>query len=224
MASFRLSTLRRAILFATRPWLWQTQRLEIEKLGGDPFAVFEQWYESAQKCWQLEFPDAMCLSTIGPNGNPEGRMVLLKGFSRDGFVFYTNSESRKGLALRANPRAALTFYWEPYQRQIRIVGSVSEVGDEVSDEYFATRPRRSQLGAWASKQSSKVTEKGLLEKRLKEFTDKYRDQVVPRPSYWKGFSVRPFEIEFWQLRANRLHDRISYTLDEDQWSVRRLFP
>ena len=222
---FRLSTVRKGLLLALRPWLWSVRPLHARSMLPDPIAQFAAWYRRALRCLTLEFPDAMCLSTIDENGSPDGRFVLLKGFDDRGFVFFTNAESRKGRSLAQRPQAALSFYWEPLQRQVRVQGNVEEASAAEADEYFASRARLSRIGAWASQQSRPLSSYAELRARVKEFQKKYPGSEIPRPPYWRGYRVIPRRIEFWQLRANRLHDRFVYERqDEGQWRMQRLYP
>jgi len=187
--------------------------------------LFDAWYRRAKRCFWLEFPDSMCLSTLDQDGFPDGRMVLLKAYDRRGFVFYTNGLSRKGRSLARLPRAGLTFYWEALQRQVRIQGGVESVSDAESDAYFSSRLRRSQIGAWASLQSQELESRKILEGRVKEFALRFRGQAVPRPPHWHGYRVVPHRIEFWRLRLNRLHDRFLYLKQPDgSWEIARLYP
>jgi pyridoxamine 5'-phosphate oxidase len=168
----------------------------------------------------------MTLATVDRNGLPNARMVLLKGFDERGFVFYTNGDSIKGHELADAPKAALTFYWKSLQRQVRLRGSVQAVSSEEADAYFATRSRMAQIGAWASKQSAALESRLAFEKAIARFTAKFAIGTVPRPSYWSGYRVVPSEIEFWQERPFRLHDRISFTRASSNapWTKTRLYP
>ncbi|NLF25355.1 MAG: pyridoxamine 5'-phosphate oxidase [Deltaproteobacteria bacterium] len=209
----------------TRPWLWSVRPLCEQDLNPDPFAQFERWFRRARRSLSLEFPEAMCLSTVRPDGFPDGRLVLLKGFDHNGFVFYTNTLSSKGRSLAEQPKAALTMYWEPLQRQVRIRGTVQTVTADEADAYFASRHRSSCIGAWASLQSEPLRERAELEKRVLEFKQRFKGQPVPRPPHWSGYRLKPDEIEFWQLRASRLHDRFVYTKNEqEKWQIQRLYP
>lgn len=192
----------------------------------DPIAVFQDAFARAQRLDRavLPEPSAMSLATVGADGAPTLRVVLLKGVDEKGFVFYTNLESRKGRDLRANPRAALCFYWSALDLQIRVDGTVAQVSDEEADEYFASRPRGSQIGAWASRQSEVIEPAGELDARVARYEREYAGRDVPRPGFWSGFRVFPERIEFWRNRANRLHDRTCYTRDGDQWKVETLYP
>jgi pyridoxamine 5'-phosphate oxidase len=189
----------------------------------DPIAQFAQWYERAQATVK-PLPDAVALATATPAGHPSLRMVLLKGFDAHGFVFYTNYRSRKGRELARNPRAALLFYWGEFERQVRIDGRVERLMARESEEYFATRPRGSQLSAWASPQSALVAGRGPLERRFAAFARKYPD-AVPRPPQWGGYRLVPEAFEFWQGREDRLHDRILYRrVRGGRWRIERLAP
>lgn len=189
----------------------------------DPIALFGSWLEAA---WKTEPSDAnaMTLATIDPEGRPQARIVLLKGHNGSGFVFYTNTFSRKGLALEAVPFAALCFHWKTQRRQVRIEGQVGFVTDEEADEYFASRPRDSRIGAWASQQSQKLESRTVLEDAVKRMEAEYAEKEVPRPPHWSGYRVRPERIEFWQEGAFRLHDRIEYLSTGGNWVSRRLYP
>lgn len=217
--------MRHIICLLLKPWVILSRGLHREDLLPDPIQQFELWYKHIRRLFWLEFPDAMCLSTLSDDGLPDGRMVLLKHVDAGGFVFYTNSNSCKGRALAQHPKAALTFYWDSLQRQVRVQGKVVEVSEAESDQYFKTRPRRSQLGAWASAQSEVLISRSELDRRVAEFDTKFKGQLVPRPPYWKGYRVVPFRIEFWKLRLNRLHDRFVYTRQADSnWKIERLYP
>jgi pyridoxamine 5'-phosphate oxidase len=195
-----------------------------EDMKDDPIEQFADWYKKAKKSGGMRQPETMCLSTIDDQGFPDARMVLLKGFSQEGFIFYTNINSIKGNALKARPQVCLTFYWEKLWRQIRIQGSASQVTDAEADAYFRTRPRLSQLGAWASMQSSPLADRSILDGRVEEFRRRFEGKNVPRPEFWTGFRVRPERMEFWQLRPNRLHDRFLYTRIQNRWDITRLYP
>jgi pyridoxamine 5'-phosphate oxidase len=191
----------------------------------EPLRLFAAWFEQAKRSESVN-PEAMTLSTVDAAGQPNGRMVLLKGFDARGFVFYTNLESAKGQELAGAPKAALTFYWKSLQRQVRLRGSVEPVSAAEADAYFATRSRMAQIGAWASKQSEPLESRLAFEKAVARYTAKYPLGTVPRPPYWSGYRVVPVAIEFWQERPFRLHDRIVFTrADADApWSKTRLYP
>jgi pyridoxamine 5'-phosphate oxidase len=191
----------------------------------DPLALFAGWYEEAKKS-EPDVPEAMTLASVGPDGTPSARMVLLKDFDAAGFVFYTNYQSRKGEQLQAHPKAALLFHWKSLKRQVRIEGSIAKTTAEEADAYFATRQRGSQIGAWASEQSRPLESRFALEKRVAEFGARYLVGAVPRPPHWSGFRLKPTLIEFWQDQAFRLHDRLEYrrTSAEAPWTTRTLYP
>jgi pyridoxamine 5'-phosphate oxidase len=199
------------------------QPLTEKSVENDPLAQFARWYGEAQVT-EKPLPDAVALATATPAGHPSLRMVLLKGFDAHGFVFYTNFRSRKGRELARNPRAALLFYWGEIGRQVRIDGRVEKLMARESDEYFDTRPRGSQLSAWASPQSALVAGRGPLERRFAAFARKYPD-AVPRPPHWGGYRLVPEAFEFWQGREDRLHDRILYRrVRGGRWRIERLAP
>lgn len=193
----------------------------LEDLGPDPFKVFEEWLADAYDHAQPE-PDAMAVATSRPDGQVSVRFVLLRGYDRLGFVFYTNRQSRKGEDLEVNPRAALAFRWEAVQRQVRISGPVEIVADAESDAYFSGRPRGSQLSAWASDQSRPLAAKAELDRRLAEVDTRFAGETIPRPSWWGGYRVVPDQFEFWQQGEYRLHDRFEYCRGPDAgwWCVR----
>jgi pyridoxamine 5'-phosphate oxidase len=191
----------------------------------EPIELFKQWFAEAKQR-EVNDPDAMSLATVDASGLPDVRMVLLKGVDHRGFVFYTNVESAKGEELKGNPQAALCFHWKSLERQVRVRGSVVAVSVEEADAYFATRPKDSQIGAWASRQSRPMEGRFALEKEVARFTAKYALSSVPRPPHWSGFRVQPLQIEFWRARVFRLHERLRYrreTLDSP-WITDRLFP
>ena len=193
-------------------------------LETNPFKQFKTWFDQALNA-QLPEPNAMTLATSTMEGKPSARMVLLKDFSDRGFVFYTNYLSHKGQELATNPQAALVFWWAQLERQVRIEGKVCQVSPQESDEYFHSRPINSQLGAWVSNQSQIVNSREVLEQRQEELIVQYEQQIIPRPPHWGGFRVVPTEIEFWQGRPSRLHDRLLYRLqDNNKWLIERLSP
>ncbi|BAY33001.1 pyridoxal 5'-phosphate synthase [Nostoc carneum NIES-2107] len=200
------------------------QDLSETEVSPNPFIQFKQWFDQALAA-QLPEPNAMTLATAMPDGKPSARMVLLKNFDEQGFVFFTNYNSRKGQELAENPQAALVFWWAELERQVRITGQVERVSEAESDQYFYSRPENSRLGAWASNQSEVIESREVLEQRLQELQDKYENQEIPRPGNWGGLRVIPTEIEFWQGRPSRLHDRLLYTrLDNGDWKIERLSP
>jgi pyridoxamine 5'-phosphate oxidase len=191
----------------------------------EPFALFCQWYAEA-KSSEPNDPDAMALATADATGNPDIRMVLLKHFDQEGFVFYTNFESAKGTQLADNPHAAICFHWKSLRRQVRIRGPVTQVSDAEADAYFATRPKDSQIGAWASRQSRELEGRFALEKEIARYAAKFAFSSVPRPDYWSGYRVRPLSIEFWRDRPFRLHDRTCYRREDfsQPWAIIHLYP
>lgn len=189
----------------------------------DPIAQFKIWFDESIKAEQPD-PEAMTLSTAAGDGRVSARIVLLRGIDERGFVFFTNYQSRKSSELMANPYASLTFYWFSLNRQIRIEGDVEKVSTQESEEYFKTRPRGSQLGAWASPQGEEIADRAALDRMFSEVDRRFKDLPIPCPPFWGGFRVKPLRIEFWQGRESRLHDRILYTLQKDQWTISRLAP
>jgi pyridoxamine 5'-phosphate oxidase len=189
----------------------------------DPMRQFQLWFEQALAADILE-PNAMTLATATKDGIPSARIVLLKGVSDRGFVFFTNYESHKGQELAENPHAALVFLWKALERQVRIEGTVEKVSDAETVAYFHSRPRESQLGAWVSDQSQVIANREVLEQRLAELSQKYQNQEIPRPPHWGGYYLIPHTIEFWQGRPSRLHDRLRYRLDNHHWIIERLAP
>jgi pyridoxamine 5'-phosphate oxidase len=201
-----------------------TLELHEQDLLPDPIALAQRWFADAQASG-IEQHDAMTLATATPEGRPSARAVLLKGIDARGFAFFTNYESRKARELDANPHAALVLLWVPLQRQLRVTGRVERLSDEESDAYFATRPRGSQLGAWASQQSRPLPDRTELEERWAALDERYGGGTVPRPPHWGGYRVVPDEIEVWQGRANRLHDRFAYVRTPGGgWTHARLAP
>lgn len=201
-----------------------TQPLNDSDLDPDPFVQFGRWFEEAKPRQPLA--ETMTLATANSDGEVSARLVLLKGFDQHGFTFYTNYNSRKCSQLHENPRAALVFWWQPQDRQVRIEGAVCRTAEEESDAYFATRPRGSQIGAWASDQSKVIAGRGDLDARFEELSATYKDRPIPRPPHWGGYRVIPILFEFWQGRPDRLHDRFIYRLraDRKDWVLERLSP
>jgi pyridoxamine 5'-phosphate oxidase len=189
----------------------------------DPFALFDEWFAEA-KASEPNDPEAMALATADDVGNPEVRMVLLKGHGPDGFIFYTNEQSAKAEQIAANPRAALLFHWKSLRRQVRIEGQTERVSAEQADAYFATRARDSQLGAWASDQSRPLDSRATFEQRFEEVQRRYEGKNVPRPPHWGGYLVVPERIEFWTDRPHRLHERRLFVRDGNDWSEGLLYP
>lgn len=200
-----------------------TPELREQDLPPDPLTLVRRWFAEAHAAG-IEQADAMTLATATPDGRPSARAVLLKGVDARGFAFFTNYESRKARELEANPHAALVLLWIAQQRQVRATGAVVRLSAEESDAYFATRPRGSQLGAWASQQSRPLPQRAELEDRVAALEARYDGAVVPRPPHWGGYRVEPDEVEVWQGRPNRLHDRIAYTRTADGWERTRLQP
>ena len=200
------------------------ESLDISDVLSDPVEQFDKWFQEALNANVLE-ANAMNLATISEHGRPTSRIVLLKGVERGCFVFYTNYQSQKGRELEKNPACALTFFWPELERQVRIEGLAERLPHEQSEIYFQSRPRGSQIGAWSSPQSSVIANRELLEKRVDEISKRFDGQsVLPKPQQWGGYRVAPFEIEFWQGRPSRLHDRIVYSLVDQAWKINRLAP
>jgi pyridoxamine 5'-phosphate oxidase len=192
-------------------------------MATDPHKLFEEWFAEARVA-EPELPEAVALATADTSGSPSVRMVLLKGHDARGFVFYTNSRSRKGGELAANPRAALLFHWKSLRRQVRVEGPVEPVGEGEADAYFASRARESQLGAWASDQSQPMASRDLFETRYLALAAEHEGRDVPRPPHWWGYRVAPDRIEFWEDRAHRLHERRLFVRDGQGWSESLLYP
>ena len=199
-------------------------QLDEADVARDPVEQFGRWFSDAREANVAE-PNAMTLATVDAAGIPSARIVLLKSFDPRGFAFYTNYDSRKGRDLAENPRAALCFFWQPLERQVRVEGVVERVGREESEAYFNSRPRQAQIGAWVSQQSRPVTSRAELERLKAELQKRFEGKAVPLPEYWGGFRVVPHAIEFWQGRPSRLHDRLLYTRDgKGAWTIQRLSP
>ena len=191
----------------------------------EPFSLFATWLKDAEAS-EINDPNAVALATVDADGLPNVRMVLLKGFDTDGFVFYTNFESQKGQEILGQNKAAMVFHWKSLRRQVRLRGAVEVVSDAEADEYYAQRPRGSRIGAWASKQSRPLESRFALEKAVAEYTARYALGEVPRPAHWSGFRIRPTSIEFWHDRKFRLHDRMEFRREtpDDFWSKVRMYP
>ncbi len=203
---------------------YSLESLSETDVHADPVEQFKRWFDEALNS-QLPEPNAMTLATASPDGKPSARTVLLKGLENGGFVFYTNYESRKGEELARNPHAALLFTWLELERQVRIEGTVEKVTEAASNDYFRSRPKGSQIGAWASPQSHVISGREILEDKIQELTETFKhDEALPLPPFWGGYVVRPTYMEFWQGRENRLHDRIAYTLHGETWKIERLAP
>jgi len=189
----------------------------------DPIAQFQLWLEEAIHC-KITEPNAMALATCNSEGIPSCRLVLLKHFDQEGFIFFTNLESRKARELNANPYAAATFWWGELERQVRIEGKVEKAAREQAAAYFSKRPRNSQLGAWASRQSTVIPSRTVLEEQLHKYEEEFKDREIPLPHFWGGYKIIPSSIEFWQGRENRLSDRLIYILKDQSWEIKRLSP
>ena len=197
--------------------------LDVADVSQSPIDQFQQWFDEAIASQLLE-PNALLLSTVSSDGKPSARIVLLKGLD-NGFKFYTNYLSRKGTELIENPNACITFFWAELERQVRIEGIIEKVSAEESDEYFESRPKGSQIGAWVSNQSLVISNREILEEREKHLIEKFGDKSIPRPPHWGGYRLVPTYIEFWQGRPSRLHDRVSYTQVQNRtWKIERLSP
>jgi pyridoxamine 5'-phosphate oxidase len=204
---------------------YEKSSLDRGNLNQNPLQQFRLWFNDVEKLGGSDETNAMTVSTIGEDDFPKNRIVLLKYYDENGFVFYTNYESEKGKALINNPKTCLSFFWPNTERQVIIKGLAEKLPDRVSDNYFASRPKGSQLGALVSNQSETIENREVLENQLKFLEDKYQDKEIPRPKSWGGFLVRPQSMEFWQGRPNRLHDRFRFTLMDDlDWKIERLAP
>ena len=197
--------------------------LSVAETADNPTEQFRKWFEEARKGQATE-PSAMVLSTASPEGRPSARVVLLKDITETGFVFFTNYKSRKGKEIEANPYASLTFFWPELERQVRIEGKLQKVDQQISDSYFSSRPRNSQIGAWASPQSEQIPNRGILETRERDYIERFDGKDIPRPEHWGGYELIPDQLEFWQGRKSRLHDRILYVKEPGGWTRKRLAP
>ncbi len=204
--------------------LYQKHQLLEDELPSDPFELFHYWIRETETNKEVEEINTMTVSTVGLDGFPKSRVVLLKEYDREGFVFYTNYLSEKGKSISDNPKVCLSFFWPTSERQVIIKGMAQKTSEEESQEYFQSRPRGSQLGAWASAQSSIIPSREFLKKRLEKLEQEYEGKEIPKPPYWGGYKVIPLEFEYWQGRPNRLHDRIYYSKENDNWKMDRLAP
>lgn len=199
------------------------QTLDRKDVHPDPVLQFEKWFKEAVDA-KVNEPNAMCISTVSAEGKPSSRIVLLRNFNREGFVFYTNYNSRKGVEIEKNPHAALLFFWPELERQVRVEGILRKQSAEESDEYFNSRPRESKLGAWSSEQSKPIEDRNILDTAYDAYAKKFPGEEVTRPPYWGGYVLIPECFEFWQGRASRLHDRMLYVQEGQQWKIQRLSP
>ncbi|WP_068599109.1 pyridoxamine 5'-phosphate oxidase [Vaginella massiliensis] len=204
--------------------IYNQNSIDFNTLEDNPLDQFNVWYHQADQSKAIDEANAMTLSTLGLDGFPRSRVVLLKEFNSEGFVFFTNYTSEKGKSIEANPHVCLSFFWPSLQQQVIIKGITEKVSEQNSDEYFATRPRDSQIGAWVSPQSEEIEEHHDFEKAIAFYQQKFDGVAIPRPPHWGGFLVRPVRIEFWQGRPSRLHDRILYQKVDNCWQKKRLAP
>lgn len=202
---------------------YKLKHLDEQQVSPDAMKQFESWWNEAVNS-NIDEVNAMTLATSDKNGSPAARIVLLKGYTENGFIFFTNYDSHKGKQLSENPKASLVFFWKELERQIRITGSVEKISAEESDAYFNSRPQMSKIGAWASPQSTVIADRNIIENRFQSLTEKFADQPVDRPEHWGGYIVHPSSIEFWQGRPSRLHDRILYIKQNNSWKIERLAP
>lgn len=202
---------------------YTTRGLDEADVLAEPIEQFMRWFEDARRA-DLHEPNAMVLATVDADGQPAARMVLLKGVDRRGLVFFTNLESRKAQEIMRHPKAGLCFWWGPLQRQVRFEGSIERTDDAEADAYFASRPRGSQIGAWASPQSRVIASRAELDDAAQRCTERFGEGEVPRPGFWGGFRLVPAMVEFWQGRGHRLHDRLRYRRENDAWHIERLAP
>lgn len=203
---------------------YQLQSLGEEDVSSDPYIQFDKWWKQSMEA-AIEEPNAMTLATATAKGKPSARIVLLKGYTQDGFIFFTNYQSHKGMQLDENPFASLVFFWKELERQVRIEGSVKKIAVEESDAYFNSRPAESKIGAWASPQSKVIASRQVIEENVTELLKSFAGKEIDRPTHWGGYIVKPILVEFWQGRPGRLHDRMQYSLRADGgWTIERLAP
>ena len=204
--------------------IYQLETLLEKDMDKDPIKQFEAWWQYAILS-KIDEPNGMSLATCSASGKPSVRTVLLKGLRENGFIFFTNYESRKGKEIEENPFVALLFFWKELEMQVRIEGRIQKISVEESDEYFSERPRESQVGAWSSPQSTVIDSREFLQEKIQKYQEQFGAGEIPRPGYWGGYIVKPYSMEFWQGRPGRLHDRLQYTLDENNsWIIKRLAP
>ena len=204
---------------------YQKNNLSEDQLPEDPINLFHKWFCQAEEANLGIEPNAMSLGTIDLNGYPSTRIVLLKKYDERGFIFFTNYLSYKAQAIEKNPKVCASFFWSPLERQVIIRGTASKISREQTEAYFESRPRGSQLGAWASNQSKPIKNRSVLDKALKHYEEKFNSKPIPTPTHWGGFIIEPLEVEFWQGRPNRMHDRINYQISTDyKWIISRLSP
>jgi len=204
---------------------YDKKALEENQIPKSPFQLFSDWFKEVEEAGGVEETNAMTLTTLGLDSFPKGRIVLLKHFDTDGFVFYTNYESEKGKAIANNNNVCISFFWPNLERQVIIKGTANKISKDKSVNYFQSRPKGSQLGAWASDQSTSIDSREVLENKLISLEKKFENTAIPKPDFWGGYCIKPIEFEFWQGRPNRLHDRMRYSLNKEQkWDVDRLSP
>lgn len=205
--------------------IYEKSSLSEDTISDNPMELFQKWFYEVEASESVDEPNAMSISTLGLDGFPKARVVLLKKYTYEGFIFYTNYKSEKGMAITRNPKVCLSFFWPSMERQVIIKGLAEKISENLSDGYFESRPEGSKLGAIVSEQSSVIASREILEDKLKQLELQYQNKEITRPSYWGGYIVKPISIEFWQGRPNRLHDRIRYSLQEDyNWKIERLAP
>ena len=200
-----------------------TENKDLLNQSIDPFVLFKKWFEEASKK-EINDPNAMNLSTISKDLKPSSRMVLLKHYNKEGFIFYTNTKSKKGKSISNNPNVSLNFHWKSLLRQVRIEGKVSQVSNKEANDYYNTRPKESRIGAWASNQSEELKERKNLHEKIEFYRNQFREDIIKRPPHWTGFKVKPCLIEFWQHMPFRLHDRLEFMKINHQWISRKLYP